>query len=407
MSARRGRNRGESDLFAEANVGALTLQETDASVFGFDRVDAGKIVAKPINIHEITPDPLQPRRTLPTSIRPSWDGTAATLPQVFAMWQQLAEGERGKPMLIDRFFGMAEETERPRPSGPIEESFIEIIDLAANIRANGLTNPITIVRTPGGFRLETGERRWMAYHFLFHYFDDEQEQWGRIPARIMDAFSVWRQAGENNARENLSAIARARQLAILLMEIYQRLGRSFQPYEALVGEGDCDRLFYAQVADGNAFPIPRGYGEPLYSALGFKQSSQFREHRSLLTLPDVVWQAADDLGWPHGRLRTLQVRFKDQPNQLITAVSKLAQSEGYFFIPSLPDSPPLPLHPADMPSHFLTTEDHFRRMKRMREFAKRVGQGRTDFSQRDLLEIKLMRDWLSELERQMKSVMQK
>jgi hypothetical protein len=401
VSARRPQ-RGKLDIFAESagESNALSLQETDASIFGatLPDPDTGRQVAKPISIFEIYPDVTQPRRAIPSPVRPYWDGKPATTSALFQSWYHLAVQERGHEFQLDAYILASDVQNRPDVVGPIEAALIEVIDLAANIRAHGLTYPITVARTPQGYRLETGERRWLAYHFLNMYFQAEAEQWSRIPARPVPEFSVWRQASENNARANLNAISRARQLAILMMHVYQELGYSFQSYEQAIAESGCDRAFYAQVADGDDYKVPPGKTSVLNTAIGVKSDSQFREYRALLRLPDEVWRIADDLNWTQGKIRGLERRSAGSLNLLISRAYQQAEAEKYRVgIPTLP-SPFEEVRGDQEPETGPFSPDTLKRYGRVLAFAKRVGQGTGRIKERDILEIEYMRKWLLEVE---------
>ena len=71
----------------------------------------------------------------------------------------------------------------------------------------------------------------------------------------------------------------------------------------MVQHGQCDRVFYAQVEDGNEWRIPRGQGDRLMNALGFKNKRQLRDYRALLRLDDEGWNYADDNNISEGELR--------------------------------------------------------------------------------------------------------
>lgn len=217
MSNRR-RVEAEANIFD--NGGIVTSEITDAAIFGsIAEIDSGCQVAKPISIFDIYPDRSQRRRAIPSPVRSHWDGRPSTTATLFDAWFRLAVEERGQDFKIETFLLGLDEAPRPEKIGPIDAGLIHLLEMAANIRANGLTNPITVANASNGYHLETGERRWLAYHILNIYFEDEQEKWSRIAARVVDNFSVWRQASENNARANLNAISKARQLAILLMDV--------------------------------------------------------------------------------------------------------------------------------------------------------------------------------------------
>jgi len=193
------------------------------------------------------------------------------------------------------------------PPSNIEKSLMKIVDLAASIRRDGLTNPISVVRRGNNYELETGERRWLAYHLLHWKFgendllpNNKQRNWSRIPARIVKEVDIWRQASENNARDNLNAISKARQLALLLMDLHG--WDNFVPFDKFEHEQD----FYSQVADGNEWRIPRGHGEQLLNAMGLSDASQLRQYRALLRLPFDTWRKADDENLTEGELRKIQ-----------------------------------------------------------------------------------------------------
>lgn len=396
-SRRRG---GRADIFD--NGGVITSEITDSAIFGnIAEVDAGRQVAKPINIFEIYPDPLQPRRAIPSPVRVYWDGRPNTTASLFHSWYRLAVEERGEEFKIESYLlGSNDEESLPEKLGPIDAAFVEILDLAANIRANGLTNPITVANVGNGYRLETGERRWLAYHVLNTYFEHEQDKWSRIPGRVVDRFSVWRQASENNARANLNAISKARQLAILLMDLYEhQQGEKFGTFEQLVGQGDCDRLFYAQVADGEHYPVIRGSGEMVMTAGGFKTASQMREHRDLLRLPDEVWRVADDLNWTQGRIRQLVRQSEGDVNNLIRLTLKQASTDGYRVgisqAPALSSTSEEVLEIDQAPFSKYTLS----RYRKVFGKVKAIGQGTRKATYIDLQEIANMREWLVEVEK--------
>jgi hypothetical protein len=130
------------------------------------------------------------------------------------------------------------------------------------------------------------------------YFPDENFK--TIPANIQDSVDVWRQASENNVREDLNAVGKARQLALLLMHlIFEHNQTEFRPINAFDHELD----FYAQVADGNAYRVPQGTYERLLTGTGLKNNSQVRRYRAILTLDRSTWDRADDEDWTEGKIR--------------------------------------------------------------------------------------------------------
>lgn len=283
-----------------------------------------------VSIFEITPDPAQPRRVVPNTVRSraEWNGGPETTKGLFDAWIDAFAEEsdmdsrtarmivgrllEGKPLDEDDMYQDGSEAERHM--GPVTASLLAVVDLAASIRRDGLINPATLYQTdpaapPGqsGYRIETGERRWLAFHLLYTFTGDTK--WNKMPAQIVGAPSVWKQAVENNARMELTAIGKARQLAILVMDLYAQAGHEFQPYEAF----DHDRHFYAQVADGNiAFRIPKGKGEEIMQAMGLKSPKRLGQFRALLRLPDELWSQADDENWSEGFIREQAVRLRGE-----------------------------------------------------------------------------------------------
>ena len=274
------------------------------------KLDTGRIIAKPISIFEIYPDPTQPRRAIPSSVRQGWDGSPSGIESILIAWHSAVEEESQQRFDLDMYLDAQsgqdneEDENHDRSIGPMEMAFRGLVDLAATIYRDGLTNPITIAQmsnqTAITYRLETGERRWLAYHLLRANFPHD-EQWTKIHARVVDTSNVWRQAAENGARDNLNAIGKARQFALLLMDLWSNDKESpqrFKPFDAFKNE----REFYAQVAE---MPVPKGKSETLLGVMGAEHRNANMRYKNLLKLPDEVWQLADDRGWAEGRLRHL------------------------------------------------------------------------------------------------------
>ena len=175
------------------------------------------------------------------------------------------------------------------------------------------------------YQIETGERRWLAHHLLAVAYPDEP-QWTQIPARVVNDHNIWRQASENNARSNLNAISRARQFAVLLMDLLStEQGMEFVAYTSYEVEQD----YYAQVKSGDGeYGIPRNTSERLLNAMGLKHRKQLQQHRALLRLPNVVWRMGDDLNWTEYFMRNLMNQAKDE-NDLVALASQHALKSGY------------------------------------------------------------------------------
>lgn len=247
-----------------------------------------------IDIFEIYPDFTQPRRALPSFVRQEWDGNPAHIPALFETWLGWLTTE-DRTLIAAVLDG--EEVERPEKQ-PVEVSaLIDIAALAGSIRQDGLMNPVNLIKIDERYQIESGERRWLAFHLLYLHTGDDH--WRSVPARLVQEFSRWRQAHENNTRADLNAIGRARQFAVLLMDLigWER----FAPFDRF----EVEQEFYAQVAEGEDYRVPRGMGERLVNALGLKGGGQLRHYRALLRLPGEIWMQADDENWTEDRIRKL------------------------------------------------------------------------------------------------------
>jgi len=345
--SRRRRDRGDSpdDL-----LGALSDQTTPpqtlndfanaaygapAESFGLGR--RGAYRARPLAIDDIYPDPAQPRRVIPAALRQYWNGQPSRLPDLFNMWLQELKIERGgRPFPIEDYL-LAASDSNPTPAedlemvaradhiGPLEAAFRPIVDLAASVLRDGLTNPITVAQRGRVYVIETGERRWLTYHLLrWQAVDvDSAQDWAEIPARVVESVDLWRQATENTARADLNAIARARQLALLLMDLYGP--QNFKPIDLF----DSEQMYYAQVADGERYRVPRGTGEKILNATGLKNGAQIRQYRRLLRLPNPVWTLADDLNWTESFIQRELLNKAEDDSELIRWAIRLAEEEGY------------------------------------------------------------------------------
>jgi len=313
MSSKRNR-------YAKRDEEGDTLRETDKKIYSsgimdqIEQASAGYIAVEPVDIFAIVPDRSQPRRVLPSVIRAQWNGNPETLSDIFDYWIQLIGGERGSNFDLGSFMNAGTDIRDDEyECGPFETVLLGLIQLASSIHRQGLTNPITVVPDGELYQLETGERRWFAYHLLNFWYGGND--WLRIPAREVPQHDIWRQATENTARNDLNAIGKARQLAILIMEL---IGRdNFKPYHEAVSADGSDREFYAQVSDGNKWRIPRGKGEDLLQATGLSSTQMIREYRALLRLPDEVWQIADDFNWSHGVVKGLVQESRGDNSTLI------------------------------------------------------------------------------------------
>lgn len=328
--------RSKRDKFSNADAFGEDKSKSSVDLGDFSRAiyssiadaEVGYDSIEPISIFDIDPDPTQPRQAIPFAVRQRWSRRRVKEQDIFEIWCELIAEERGDSFDVMTYLSEDDEVERPEAPGPLERGLMQITALAASIRSKGLTNPITLARHNGRYTLETGERRWMAHHLLNMYYPDEK--WDKIPARVVDQVDVWRQAAENGARQNLNAISIARQLAMLIMEMYRdEREENLLSFESATQGQSTDRDYYAQVSDGNTYRILKGYGDLILNVTGLKSKYQISQYRALLELPDYFWQVADDLNWTEGMIRQLRNRAGGNDRKQQQLVAHAAHEEGY------------------------------------------------------------------------------
>lgn len=331
-------------------VGDPTLESVADDVQGggslFGQLRAADLRAgqrvQQIAIGEIRPDPRQPRRQIPSLVRAEWGH--GYIESLWEIWlrhyaqENTLSYDQAVGGLYDRLNGVQTEADAVYQDdatrnktetigGTISKGLLAVVDLASQIRADGLINPIRVVKDGNGYLIESGERRWLAYNFIW-WMNGGDAAWSKIPAQVAPQFSAWQQARENTARSQLNAIQMARQFALLLMDLYAAEGHPFAAFDDVVEPGSCDREFYAQVADGAAYRIPRGQGEVLIGALGLKNPQQLRSYRALLNLPDEVWTMADDLHWSESFIRQMDNSAHNSMH-FVRLAALYASNEGY------------------------------------------------------------------------------
>lgn len=287
------------------------------------KADSTPTRVKKLPLEKVMPDPVQARRVMPSHLRRKWIQNPGSVVEVLNEWltQADTEAERLGRSAIDVASLLARDPENtntyldddePADMGPVEASFRAMVQLAASIRHHGLANPVTVVAQGGAYQLETGERRLLAYNLLHSLPQEVSEAtFEAIPARVVESKSLWRQAAENGARQDLNAISVARQLALLLMDVYQDK-HTFLPPDIMP-----DRDWYAQVHDSKQFPVPYGRAAELAAAIGLKSGNQIRQYRQLLDLPQSVWLMADNFDWTEYKIRKMRTNAKKISDAII------------------------------------------------------------------------------------------
>lgn len=297
-------------------INTSLLDSVTADMLGGDDMDFfqdDSLRVERILLELVRPDPLQPRRVLPVRIYQAFHGDRMTPTQALReliQTAQLAARQQGRPFnnVLDLLGNPDDESEQEsQPLSPEEQLVHDLVNLAITIRDDGQVNPLTVVDVSEGvtrqFRIETGERRYWAT-WLLRDFISGYESDGMIPCIIIphESASAFRQAKENTARSGLSAIAMARQAALLLLYVHG--------YEMPTGPVPAD--FYRQVLD-LTLRGKREYTAEILSAMGGIDRKQFSRYKALLRLCDEAFEMADRHCTDEARLRYLvQLEPQDQ-----------------------------------------------------------------------------------------------
>jgi hypothetical protein len=264
----------------------------------------------------VRPDPVQPRRVLPEPLHFAFHSSRHTPTQALKQLVQLvqvAARQRGRPFnnVLELLPNPDDESDED-PSvhlSPEEQLLRDLVNLAITIRDDGQVNPLTVVDVSQGvtqqFRIETGERRYWATWLLRDFVPGSNSD-GMIPCIIIPAerSSVFRQAKENTARSGLSAIAMARQAALLLLTVH-----GYQIPDTAVPND-----FYRQALELD-LRGKREYTEAILSAMGSIDKRRFHQYKNLLRLSDEAMELADRHDIDEKKLRyvvTLPEEFHDE-----------------------------------------------------------------------------------------------
>jgi hypothetical protein len=269
-----------------------------------------------ILLEMVRPDPVQPRRVLPEQLHLAFHSSRLTPTQALKELihlVQVAARQRGRPFnnVLELLPNSDDEgnDEQDMKLSPEEQLLRDLVNLAVTIRDDGQVNPLTVVDVSEGvmrqFRIETGERRywatWLLRDFIPGYDGD-----GMIPCIIIPAerSSVFRQAKENTARSGLSAIAMARQAALLLLTVH-----GYQIPDAAVPND-----FYRQALELD-LRGKREYTDAILSAMGGIDKRRLHQYKNLLRLADEAMELADRHDIDEKKLRyvaALPAEFHDE-----------------------------------------------------------------------------------------------
>jgi hypothetical protein len=284
----------------------LASVTTDLMGDGQSALQDNRIRVERLLLELVRPDPVQPRRVLPESIHLRFHNNHVTPTQALrelVQIVQIAARQRGRPFnsvleLLPKADDEHEEETAVKLS-PEEQLLHDLVNLAVTIRDDGQVNPLTVVDVSQGvtrlFRIETGERRywatWLLRDFIPNYTGD-----GMIPCIIIPErqSSVFRQAKENTARSGLTAVALARQAALLLLTVH---GYEIPAYAV-------DNNFYRQALNLD-LRAKREYTDATLSAMGRIGRMQFSRLKALLKLSDEALELADRHNLDERKLRPI------------------------------------------------------------------------------------------------------
>jgi hypothetical protein len=203
------------------------------------------------------------------------------------------------------------DTEQPDKLSPEEETLRDLVNLAVTIRDDGQVNPLTVVDMSQGvtrlYRIETGERRYWAT-WILRDFIPSYEHDGMIDCIIVptEKTSIFRQAKENTARKGLSAIAMARQAALLLLTVHG--------HEIPISAVDND--FYRQALELD-LRGRREYTEAILNAMGGIGKMRLSQYKRLLSLSDDAIELADRHNLDERLLRPILSLPKESHSEMV------------------------------------------------------------------------------------------
>ena len=289
------------DPFSKADEATPDVSE---ALFGKVAVpESGRETVKPIDIMAIYPDSSQPRRAIPMAYRKGWAGQPNKIPDLLKKWKASIEQRLGATVTTKELILGADFPALPEGVDGDIQDYFDLVSLANSIYKEGLTNPIaTVMISPDSYLLVAGERRFLAFHLL--NLCQVPNVKSKIPCRILPKKDVWAQASENGARKPLNAIGMARQLALLILDMYQGED-GLQGIEEYIKNERPDREYYAQVANGNVWRIKKGMGQRILDVTGLKSAEAIADYRKVLSINDAIWEQADAENWTLNRIQSV------------------------------------------------------------------------------------------------------
>ena len=289
-----------------AKLDALLASVTDEMLGGdvMEQFQDYGLRVERILLELVRPDPVQPRRVLPERLHFAFHNNRLTPTQALReliQAAQIAARQRSRPFdgLLDLLPNGDDEADDEAKTLPSPEEILlrDLVTLAVTIRDDGQVNPLTVVDITEGvtrlFRIETGERRywasWLLRDFIPSYAGD-----GMIPCIIIPTrqASPFRQAKENTARSGLTAVAIARQAALLMLTVH---GYEMPSY-AVTND------FYRESLELD-LRSKKEFTSEILIAMGGISRFQFSRYKTLLKLSDEALDLADRYDIDEKKLR--------------------------------------------------------------------------------------------------------
>ncbi len=271
----------------------------------------------------VRPHPVQPRRVLPERIHQAFHQEQLTPTQALRELIQIvhvAARQQSRPFsnVLELIADTAEEeVDKPIALSPEETLLRDLVNLAVTICDDGQVNPLTVVDVSEGvshlYRIETGERRYWATWLLRDFIPNSGSD-GTIPCIVIPSknASVFRQAKENTSRAGLTAVAMARQAALLLFAAHG--------YE--IPDHPVDHSFYRGALELDLHG-KKEYTELILSAMGGTGKMQLSRYKALLKLSDEAMELADRHNLEEGVLRFVIQLPTDAQAEMVQQIIQL------------------------------------------------------------------------------------
>lgn len=225
---------------------------------------------------QMIPDRFQPRRLLPSSLRPAFFSGKIDCYQAASQWLEMAKSDSGMQDQINRLLAMGSSFEEHGQIKPITGSWVPTMDGSFI------------------FQIETGERRFWAA--CLQVADKNLPEEPLLRVEVIDKPTRQRQVLENQHAEIPSAVGRACEAAALILS---ELGIAPEPNTK-------DEFDYFRKADqARANRMPTGFWQKITPIMGGVSRPRLLQLLDILKLPTPLLEAADRHRVPERVLREI------------------------------------------------------------------------------------------------------